>query len=406
MVTTMTLTSNTSSFFSLPSLIRSLVKEARATVGFSLLPENSEKAQQPFPAHPEMHEAHYLDTTQSSGFAETFNSTCGSLRPPGAAGASSGIIQFIGLEGDLEMSYQSFLQPDSTPSGKRFIQSLSLLLTAWGLFVSVDVCKAGDGISPSRLPLSLEQLSRLEQDLQQAVQSLLATLSQVLTSLLNEGDDKGLHTHLSQLTSLLQAFQGYWRMASHSVGLGKPSSPFLTIAVCFCCCVVQWASHLLNQPVCSYESMVERLLLLKDTLLILLDAMDDATSSFNSSCPQLTPAWVGLANLVLRMRDNLGEFCNVAESIEEQEGRTGKHRFLKHAGELAAILQSTLAQASSKLQQYGCHLEGPTSTPPCLNPLLIGLSRACMCIGHFGLYHNHYINSILSSRPLPEWEGG
>ena len=121
----------------------------------------------------------------------------------GAAGTSFGVLHFAGLDEDLDKTSKALLEADVTTSKARIGQSLSMLVTAWSIFVSAGLNRLGNGIVPSSWPASHESYSRQERGLGNVAQSLLTTLSQLLNALLNS-ELKDSSTFSSQLLSIVQ----------------------------------------------------------------------------------------------------------------------------------------------------------------------------------------------------------
>ena len=96
MVSTMSLLAT----FSLATLVNSLVGGARTIAGLSHLVENLDT-----PSHHSigLKSWHYT-LSHSSGLVNTMNSSYSSWQPLGAAGTSSGVLQFAGLDEDLDQT--------------------------------------------------------------------------------------------------------------------------------------------------------------------------------------------------------------------------------------------------------------------------------------------------------------
>ena len=149
MVSTMSL----SATFSLVTLVNSLVSGSRALAGLSPLIENLDT-----PSHHSIGLKSWHHTlSHSSGLADTMNSSYSSWQPLGAAGTSSGVLHFAGLDEDLDQTSKALLEADVTTSKARIGQSLSMLLTAWSIFVSDGLNSAGNGVASSSWPASQER---------------------------------------------------------------------------------------------------------------------------------------------------------------------------------------------------------------------------------------------------------
>ena len=339
MVSTMTL----SSTFSLAFLVRSLVTKARVLAGLSPLEDFVVADQQ---SQSDVHHQHELSMT-SGGFTETLNSTCGTVRPLGAVGTSSGVLQFVGLDEELDQTGKTpFELGNSTASSKSLGQSLSTLLTAWGIFVSTDLNRPGNGIAPCCWSLTVEEHSKQDLTQHHIAESLLATLTQLLTN--SEVND----SNSTQLADILQAYGGFLHIATPVEGLGKPSYSFVTMLASLCSRLVQWSSSQCSLS-SSHKSYTSRLSSIRDTLLVMLDIIDESIAFCVPSCQQLTPVYVSLAGFVFRVRDELGDLINASKSTTVQEEITSRDSLDKQARALDAILQGTLSQVHSRLLESG-----------------------------------------------------
>ena len=330
MVSTMTLPAS----FSLTFLVRSLVTKARLLAGLSSM-EDLPLHDQPNRLNvPRQHEM----SMTSGAFTDTFNSSCGSVRPLGAAGTSSGVLQFIGLDEELDRTSKNPLEPAA--SSKSLAKSLSTLLTAWGIAVSTNLSRPGNSIAPCYWSPTLEEHSKHDLSQHQMIESVLPSLTQLLTIFLNSKTSHD--SNSSQLTEILKAYGSFLHIAAPIEGLGKPSYPFLAMLASLCSRIVHWTSSLSS-------SCTNRFSLIRDTLLVLLDILDESTAYLTPSCQQLTPVYFSLAGFVFRVRDELGELVNASKSIAVQD----KDSFDAQARELDAILEGALSQVHQGLMECG-----------------------------------------------------